>query len=337
MVNVNKKRAAYIELTYVFDAEALKKNNPSSPFETDVYYCISIHPSGATGYFINEKLYVHHQNEQVVYLDYNNGSGFHHNWNPKPPKTKASHPLKLTIPYEAEFSGHELVLRQIRISHAPLHAVYKAIDNIALYNYFDTGSASELRRPSEFSSMTRLKKSGENMAQLLNYLKNNRTLAYDRIEKELTKINPFYKSIEFSNFSSQLYLSLRETNLDKTIGALHISDGTLRYLLLMSILYNPDRGYFIGLDEPENSLHPDMIKSICDMIKSAKAGSQFVVASHSPLLLNQFDLEDVLIFEKDEENNTIVKRVEESDFPDWEGDFLPGQMWMRGQIGGKRW
>jgi predicted ATPase len=72
-------------------------------------------------------------------------------------------------------------------------------------------------------------------------------------------------------------------------------------------------------------------------MKYAAIDSQIIIATHSPLLLNQFELEDVLIFEKNEENKTIVKQLSESDFPDWEGDFLPGQMWLRGQIGAKRW
>jgi len=45
----------------------------------------------------------------------------------------------------------------------------------------------------------------------------------------------------------------------------------------------------------------------------------------------------VIVFEKDEENKTVVKKVSEADFEEWEGAFLPGQMWLRGLIGGKRW
>ena len=93
----------------------------------------------------------------------------------------------------------------------------------------------------------------------------------------------------------------------------------------------------VVIDEPERGLHPDMIKSVGEMLKRASSDCQIIVATHSPHLLNQFELEDVIVFEKDEENKTVVKRVSEKDFEDWEGDFLPGQMWLRGLIGGKRW
>jgi hypothetical protein len=55
------------------------------------------------------------------------------------------------------------------------------------------------------------------------------------------------------------------------------------------------------------------------------------------LLLNAFDLEDILIFEKDNNNFTIISRKSEEDCKDMEGELLVGQMWLNGQIGGVRW
>lgn len=116
-----------------------------------------------------------------------------------------------------------------------------------------------------------------------------------------------------------------------------MSDGTLRFILLMTIFFNPMRGDFIALDEPEGGLHPDMISLLAEMMREASRNSQIIMATHSPLLLNQFELDDIIIFEKNKENESIIKRVTEDDFPDWEGEYLPGQMWMNGQIGAKRW
>ncbi len=168
-------------------------------------------------------------------------------------------------------------------------------------------------------------------------LKLNHTFDFARLEDTFSNINPNFKSIEITNLYGQSYLSLLEKNMSRAIGALHISDGTLRFLLLESIFYNPSRGSLVAIDEPERGLHPDMIRSVAEMIKYAARQTQIIVATHSPHLLNQFELEDVLVFEKNEENSTVVRTVSEDDFPDWEGDYLPGQMWLLGQIGGKRW
>ena len=329
VVNVNKRQAPYIQLTYVFDHKALKKINPSSPFDTDVHYRISVSPSG-TSYSIRESLCTQSKGEkakQFKYLDFKNGNG------------KLSIRENRNIVFEnykeGEVSGQELVLRQITdpLRYLPTHTIKKAIDSMSIYSYFDTGL---LRQPTNEYAGLKLKKTGDNLTSLFSYLKNNRTLIYDKIEKNLSKVNSAYKSIEFTPYGAQLYLSLKEKDLDKTIGALHLSDGTLRYLLLMAIFCNPNRGLFIGIDEPECGLHPDMIKSICDMIKEAE-DSQMIIATHSPLFLNHFELDNILVFEKNEQNETNVNRFNDDDFPNWEGEFLIGQMWLRGQIGGKRW
>ena len=130
---------------------------------------------------------------------------------------------------------------------------------------------------------------------------------------------------------------MRERNLSHAIDALHISDGTLKFMLLMSIFYNPERGLLVGIDEPESCLHPDMIRSVAKMMKSAARSSQIIVATHSPLLLNSFELDDILVFEKNDNNETTINRYSEADFEEREGELLPGQMWLNGDIGGKRW
>ena len=106
---------------------------------------------------------------------------------------------------------------------------------------------------------------------------------------------------------------------------------------LLSIFYNPKRGTLVDIDEPESCLHPDMIRSVAKMMKSAGKTSQIIVATHSALLLNAFELDDILVFEKNDRNETQIIRYSEDDFENREGDLLPGQLWLNGEIGGKRW
>ena len=73
------------------------------------------------------------------------------------------------------------------------------------------------------------------------------------------------------------------------------------------------------------------------MLKNASRDTQLICATHSPLLLNQFTLNDIIVFDKNDKNQTIINRPAESDFEDWEGSLLPGQMWLYGVLGGKRW
>ena len=153
----------------------------------------------------------------------------------------------------------------------------------------------------------------------------------------LKDINPNFTGLGYNVFGSRLYLSLREKNLAHAIDALHMSDGTLKYMLLLSIFHNPNRGALINVDEPESCLHPDMIRSVAKMMKGASKTSQIIVATHSALLLNAFELDDILVFEKNDSNETQIVRYSEDDFENREGELLPGQLWLNGEIGGKRW
>ncbi|MGX7685620.1 AAA family ATPase [Flectobacillus roseus] len=220
-----------------------------------------------------------------------------------------------------------------------LEVTEKLLKGIEIYDHFDTTFESPIRQLSPYYSEENLLSDGKNLTGLLSYLNGNSVKAFDKLVEEFKKINPNFRELVFTTpIAGKSLLSLKEKNLDRAITIEHISDGTLRYLLLLSIFYNPKRGSIVCLDEPEMGLHPDMINGVARGIKyAAQNGTQMIIATHSPLLLNAFELEDLIIFEKNESNETIVKKVSEEDFPDWEGEFLAGQMWLRGQIGGTRW
>lgn len=334
IVNVNGDRTApYCQIIYEFDPAKVNQINAAADFESTIKYCITIRPSG-TNYTLSEKIWTEHRRKKdskYVYLDFSNGTG--------EISLKTENGISFQKYESDEISGRELVLRQINDPnrYLPTFTLRRAIENMAVYNNFEVGENSRLRRPADFSISTRLKKNGENLTQILNELKLNHSFAFEKLEEAFKNVSPSYREIVISNLYGQSYLSLREKNLKKTIGALHISDGSLRYLLLECIFFNPNRGWLVAVDEPERGLHPDMIKSVGDMLKLASRDCQIIVATHSPHLLNQFELEDVIVFEKDEENRTVVKKVSEDQFEDWDGEFLPGQMWLRGLIGGKRW
>ena len=123
---------------------------------------------------------------------------------------------------------------------------------------------------------------------------------------------------------------LREEHLARSVSIEHVSDGTLRYLLLLSILYNPKRGSLVCIDEPETGLHPDMINTVADAIKHASKKTQLIIATHSPLLLNSFDLEDILVFEKNTRNETEVTGKNPDDLTDGSKTFSSVKRGCRG-------
>ena len=320
-------------ITYVFDADVLKKIVPASPFKNDIYYKITVFPIGdGTSFSLCETLYSEDsrcKKKKFAYLEFRNGIG-------QISVRKTSGTIEVEKYDGGMLSAQELALRQITDPqrYLPSFVVREAINAIAGYSKFNF---DKVRQPAEANDLKRLISTGENLSQLLSNLNDHDTFQYEKIRECLSDINPNFTGIGYNFFGSRLYLSLREKNLSHAIDALHMSDGTLKYMLLLSIFYNPDRGSLIDIDEPESCLHPDMIRSVAKMIKSAAKTSQIIVATHSALLLNAFELDDILVFEKNDRNETQIKFYSEEDFEDRKDDLLPGQLWLNGEIGGKRW
>jgi predicted ATPase len=339
--NFNKEQKDFIKLEFEFDREAITRavNNKGYSFSTNPVYEITIFRSGSTAFYLKEKIYANSLRDgqpPFIYLEMENTKGIistreegRINFQKYPQEER-----------EITFKETELVLRQISDPDRfyPLFTLKRALEGIAVYDYFDTTLKSVIRQPGSFDTEERLAFNGQNLTSIILKIKNDHSLEYEKIEQYIQKINPNFKDINSALLGSKLFLVLREKYLSKSVSIEHISDGTLRYLILLSILFNPNRGNLVCIDEPEIGLHPDMINSITESMKQAALnGSQLIIATHSPLLLNAFELEDILVFEKDNTNQTIVNVKSEEDFADWNDNYLAGQIWLRGLIGGKRW
>ena len=332
----------FIKLSFEFDANKVNEitSNKGYIFEGNPIYEIKINQVGNTNYFLSEKLYSPNVNQRRLdfkYMDMSNGKGWI--------STRDNNNKPKLIHYPSRDAGisfgeNELVLRQISDPdrYYPHFTLKKAIESIAVYDYFDTTLKSKIRQPRDWNIETKLVSNGENLTIILQQLKNKYALDYEKIEKSIKDINPYFKDIGFDFFANKIFLVLREKKLSKSVSISHISDGTLRFLILLAIFFNPERGKLISLDEPETGLHPDMISSLSEWMKNSARNSQVIIATHSPLLLNNFDLEDLLIFEKDNNNQTIVETKNEEDFEEWvDKNFSVGQLWLKGLLGGKRW
>lgn len=314
------------KLTYILDKDVLNQYKIDQELSSDLQYEIEVFRSGTMGYRVVEEL--KELNGQNL-ISFDSGKAIL-----RVSTTKGKGDTKLPIRSLDDF---DLALRQIKDPSQYEYAamVQNALSSMRIYHTFDVSENSDIRKPGNFPLWPYLRRDGKNLAVLLNQIKNEDIQSFVAINERLTRVNHVYTDIDFAYSSGNLALVLREKNLDMAVDSMHMSDGTLQFLLMCSIFLNKRRGKFIGGDEPERGLHPDMIVSLAEMMKEAAKNSQLVIATHSPLLLNEFSLNDVLVFEKDAEtNSTIVKTLDEDDFDE---NALPGQLWLEGKIGGTRW
>jgi len=201
-----------------------------------------------------------------------------------------------------------------------------------------TNRSSEIRKP-QFPVATSdfLEEDASNLALVLNDLEHRGDIK-DKIIENLKKFNPRIKDYSIRILGGTVQLFIREEGLEKPISAMRLSDGTLRYLCLLAILCHPEPPPLICIEEPETGLHPDILPTIAELMIEASQRTQLIVTTHSDILVSAFSEipEAVLVCEKDEDG-THFKRLEKDKLKAWLKEYELGDLWLRGEIGGKRW
>jgi predicted ATPase len=159
----------------------------------------------------------------------------------------------------------------------------------------------------------------------------------EKLRKAFQALSDEAKDIETRFREGFVELRVRESSGIST-PAIRLSDGTLRWLALLTILLNPTPPPITCLEEPELGLHPDIIPTLADLLRGASGRTQLIVTTHSQSLVECFsdDPESVCVCEKFE-GATKIQRLEADRMKVWLKDYSLGHLWASGQIGGNRW
>ena len=245
---------------------------------------------------------------------------------------------------EKQFIDYEVVnemescLIQLEHNQYEMTGLRYYIKDMSVYGYFDTTAKSLIRKPMLPSGISpRLLSDGSNLPQILNRIKINSKSNYNNLIASLQAINPQYNGFDFNFIGNNIELMLDEKHLERSVHVTHISDGTLRYLCLLAIVHNPERGDLVCIDEPEIGLHPDMISEFVEAMNQVSDKTQFIISTHSEHILNNLSVENVLVCEKDDENGTIVNTFRDKDYVEWAAQYSTGKLWRNGDLGGNRY
>ena len=133
----------------------------------------------------------------------------------------------------------------------------------------------------------------------------------------------------------RLLLQIKDAPFSSPVLARFASDGTLKMLAYLLLLNDPAPPPFIGIEEPENYLHPRLLPELAEECRVAAASTQLLVTTHSPFFLNSMRPEEVRVLWRDEQGYTQARRA--ADLPGGR-EFvshgaLLGHLWMEGQLG----
>ena len=121
---------------------------------------------------------------------------------------------------------------------------------------------------------------------------------------------------------------------DSYFNANVLSDGTLRFMCLATLLLQPNLPSTILIDEPELGLHPYAITVLASLLRSASKDTQVIVSTQSVPLVNQFNHEDIIVVDR-KDNHSTFSRLQEKDLEGWLDDYGMGDLWEKNLLGGR--
>lgn len=215
------------------------------------------------------------------------------------------------------------------------------LDRWRLYHVHDTSPSSPLRKTARVDDSDYLRPDGSNLASFLYRLQQTEKYAgaYSLIRKTVQRVAPFFDDflLRPDNLNTDfIKLAWKHKSSDKYFGAAAFSDGTLRFIALATLFLQPLelRPSVILVDEPELGLHPSAITLLASMMRQTSTETQIIASTQSPLLLDYFDPEDVLIANRIDSATTLT-RLDSAKLEGWLEDYSLGQLWEKNELGGR--
>ena len=212
--------------------------------------------------------------------------------------------------------------------------------NWRVYHFHDTGRGAKVKQEHNISNNKVFMFDAANLAAFLYRLKGNYKKNYDEIVQTIQLIAPYFSDFVLGpqeGNEEQIVLKWRQKGCEDIFNASQLSDGTLRFICLATLLLQPHelQPATLIVDEPELGLHPYAITLFAEMVKQLSDERQIIVSTQSVELLNEFDVEDVIVVDRGE-NGSKFKRLNEEELEVWlEEDYALGDLWKKNLLGGR--
>ena len=196
-------------------------------------------------------------------------------------------------------------------------------------------SAESARGQPEAGPHERLTRTGDNLANVVQHLSERHPGRLERIFDTLRGRVPRIERVLADTMQDgRLLLQIKDAPFDEPVLARFTSDGTLKMLAYLVLLYDPEPPPFIGIEEPENFLHPRLLYELAEECREACARTQLLVTTHSPFFIDALRPEEVRVMWRSEDGHTRTQRADElpgvSAFV--EAGAKLGDLWMEGQF-----
>ncbi|RLD55398.1 MAG: chromosome segregation protein SMC, partial [Bacteroidetes bacterium] len=226
------------------------------------------------------------------------------------------------------------------------------IENAFLKILIYQPDTNKLKLPGKLADEIHVENDAANMVSFLDNIRDQNPEILDRIKSDLNDCLDDFKDIRFMKVKNNGAFDKKIGLIDKRgkiFWAEELSEGTLYFLALLSIIHQPNPPELLLLEEPEKGIHPRRIHEVMDFVfrMAEEKGIQIILTSHNTQLVDEFDdtPDSVFVFEMDNGETKIKnlltdivqpgnKRLEEKGLPKIYDTKLLGEKWFQGFLGG---
>lgn len=246
-------------------------------------------------------------------------------------------------PYEQSIGGAGREAKLAKSDDCVAQYVRADLESYRLYHFHDTSDTAAVRGPSDVNDNRFLRPDAANLAAFLHGLQHSHPDHFRNIEDTLRQIAPFFDGFNLAPSTvnpEKIRLEWREKGSDAYFNGVALSDGSLRFICLVTLLLQPTPPPVILLDEPELGLHPAAIGLLAELLSAASVRTQLLVATQSVTLVNHLEPEQVWTTER-QNGETVFKHLSKGKLATWletfggaEGYGL-GDLWEKNLLGGR--
>jgi predicted ATPase len=210
------------------------------------------------------------------------------------------------------------------------------LSSSTFYHVLNVDPRSPVRLPQPMRPAALPGRNGEELVSCLYYLRETERARFEAIEDALRAAFPRFDRLDFPPVAAgTLALAWRETGFSKPLYLHQLSEGTLRFLWLATLLQSPGLTALTLLDEPEVSLHPELLSLLADLLREASTRTQLIVATHSDRLIRFLQPKEIVLMDSTDEGMTALTWADDLDLEEWLKDYSLDELWSNGRLGAR--
>lgn len=229
----------------------------------------------------------------------------------------------------------ETSLSQVPKMYREPENLRKTLASCTYYGALDVSEKSPIRLPQTMRPAKLPGASGEDLVSCLYDLRESDRDRFEWVENILSAAFPDFKQLNFPPVAAgTLSMTWTDQNFSQPIYVHELSEGTLRFLWLVTLLQSQNLTTITLLDEPEVSLHPELLRHLVYLMREASKHTQLIVATHSDRLIGFLEPHEVLICDI-EEGEAKMTWADALNLNKWLEDYSLDQVWAMNIMGGR--